>query len=1041
MRMSVLGLVRAWRGETELVLGQPRQRMLFAVLATAGRPVGRDEIIAAVWGANPPTTAAGSVHTYVSGLRRTLGRDRIVSGPAGYTLVVHPGELDRDEFDRLCEQAAHNDAPAAVSLLDRALGLWQGEAFAGLNGHWVEEERALLTERRLTAVVQRSRALTELNDDSAVAELGDLTGTHPLHEPLHEVLMLALIRAGRAGEAEQVFQRIRRALRAELGVDPGPALRGLHEHLQAGPRPAPVPVAAPAGRGAEIDRLRTLAGALTVGRGGSVWIEGEPGSGKSLLLDAAFADPGVRVVRVAGSENDEDALVPVLTRILGQLRESGAASSLILIVDDLQWTGACEILLLDQLVALTARLPLLVVTASRTAPANQDLARLRRGPVIRLGPLPADVLETLLAEIVGAPLGPRLATIVPLSGGNPRYARGLAIAQLLREVIEMRDGRADLPPAASIEPPRALLAEIRGTVEVLAEPVQEALRTAALLGPAFGVDDLMAVAGDTSLDLLDHLAEALTAGVVVEYGRKLAFHPPLLRQALYDGVPVAVRPVLHRHLAEVLTRAGSQATLVAGQLIAAAPIVDDWVLTWLSGNHEEVARHDPAVAADLIRQVLGSGLPDPATRQSLTVALVKAEFRRGRFPLAESEEAIRQATRVKERAGLRQLVASMADQHGDRATAIRVLEEGLADPDTPDVWRWRHRSYLARVRRGPLPDPDRAGTATVSATAAEQEHEAMIAWKTRWLTATVRRDHEQALAYVDSALELVRGSARNPTFVLDLYGRRMFTLHNLDRLDEAELSVREATRFAARHRLQSSTVLTAPVAIQQYWHGRWVDSLHDEGGGPLRHAVATLVAGHRGATDLARAHLEAAEAALATEAECECPDYLLAARSLVAEQRGRPEEALLLFGSLLEPGNAPLVVRHQWLPWVTRLALRVGRPDVARRAAAICAEEAERDPRPGRAAWASGRCRALLTGDPAPALAAAAHYQRVGRRPERAGALEDAAVLLAASRRPHDAARTGADSFALYGTFGASWDQGRLLRRLAEYGVEPPPAP
>ena len=102
LRACVLGPVRAWVGERELDLGAARQRAVFAVLAAhAGRLVGRDELITAIWGDSPPVTAAGSVYTYVSGLRRVLPPGRLTSASGGYLLRLEPGELDAGRFQRL----------------------------------------------------------------------------------------------------------------------------------------------------------------------------------------------------------------------------------------------------------------------------------------------------------------------------------------------------------------------------------------------------------------------------------------------------------------------------------------------------------------------------------------------------------------------------------------------------------------------------------------------------------------------------------------------------------------------------------------------------------------------------------------------------------------------------------------------------------------------------------------------------------------------------------------------------------------------------
>jgi hypothetical protein len=243
--------------------------------------------------------------------------------------------------------------------------------------------------------------------------------------------------------------------------------------------------------------------------------------------------------------------------------------------------------------------------------------------------------------------------------------------------------------------------------------------------------------------------------------------------------------------------------------------------------------------------------------------------------------------------------------------------------------------------------------------------------------------------------------------------------------------------------------------VQLYWRGRWDDALAVFGtvtDGPrstllgmrepaavttLLHGVAALIAAQRGDAVLTAGHLGLAEALPASDAERESSDFQLVARALAAEQQGRADDAVRMLEPLLVPDFAPLMLRHQWLPYLTRLALDRGHRDIAGRAAALCAEEAAKEVRRARAHAAAERCRALRAVDPAPALAAAAHYRRVGRVAELAVTLEDAAVLLAATRRPHEAARAGAEAVDLHVVLGARWNERRTRARLEEYGVEP----
>ncbi|TDC54873.1 SARP family transcriptional regulator [Micromonospora sp. KC207] len=1123
LRVSVLGPVRAWRGDRELSLGPARQRVIFALLATAlGRDVGRDELVAGVWGPSPPTTAVGSVYTYVSGLRRSLGPGSLTSGPGGYALRLRPEDLDSERFEALGAEAerlrAAGDRTGAVARLDEALRLWHGEAYAGLTGDRLDAERIRLAGRRLDAAEQRARTLVEMGDDGVVADLAVLVRDHPLHEPLHELLMHVLHRSGRRTEALEVYRAARETLHAELGVEPGAALVRLHGIVSGEPSPSrdgpgvpagfanrttrdgPRPAALP-GRDPELRQLRELVAAVAAGQGTVVWVEGEPGIGKTRLLHAAFDDAAGRGCRVAwGLAEEPDQQVPLSTvtralglaadlaggnppatgpdgiagvvgtatpavteRVLAEVRAACSTAPLLLVLDGLHGVDGSGAPFWERLVALTRRLPLLVVAAARLEPGAPELARLRRavqarqGHLLHLEALPANVVEQVVTGLVGVSLGPNLAEVVAISAGNPRYAHELTTALLRRGALRVVDGVADIPDATPIDAPRPLLAMIRATMDSLTADTQEVLRTAALLGIRFSVDDVGAVAGRSAVDLVSSLEEALAARVVVDAGTDLAFRHRFLRQMLYESIPVPARSALHRHTAEVLAVGGSPVDRVAEQLAAATSTVDGWMVSWLVAHHVELVRRTPWLAGELLRRVLGTDRPDPGQRERLLIALVRLDFRYGRPALDEAREAFRLASDPADRAEMRHLLAAMTHRGGDVAAALGIVEEALADTAVPALWHTRHRMLLANFRRGPLDDLDRADrTATArrtAALAANQPYDAVFALQTTWLTNTIRRDHERALEYVDRALDIMRDHPSFTGLYLDLLDNRTFTLQNLDRLEEAERTLREAALFALRHRLPSG--LHVAAAVQHYWSGRWDDVLSvvsavtDDPLGStllgtrepgavamLLHGAAALVAARRGDAVSAGGHLDSTDLLPATEAERESGDFLMVARASVAEQQGHPEQALHLLDPLLVPAYAPLMMRHQWLPDTVRLALELDRRDVAEQAAAICADEAAREVRRGRAHPAAARCRALLTGDPEPALAAAAHYRAVGRVVELAAALEDAAALLAANRRPHEAARTGGEATDLYAMLGARWDLRRARRRLGEYGVD-----
>lgn len=1104
VRVQVLGQVRAWVGEREADLGPARQRALFAVLAAqSGRWVSRDELIAAVWGTSPPATAAGSIYTYVSGLRRAFGPDRgrrlVQSGPSGYLLTVDAGGLDAEEFQRLraaaAERVAAGDRTGALSRLDDALRLWHGEPYAGLAAPFLELDRERLSGHYLQAVELRARIRLELGrDDGLVAELAGLVRAHPLVESLHELLMRALYRAERHAEALDAYRHAARVLREQLGVEPGAALRDLHQRLlqgepdEAPAQPGPVlpgPVARALrdgladrpcfGREDDVAHLRGLVQAVALGNGGTVWIDGEPGIGKTELLTCAFADAGTYGCRVAWATADElgqrvalrvllraldidgpgdpdEGPVAAVDRVLAYVRASCAGGPLVLVVDDMHWADATTILAWERLIPLTARLPLLLVAAARPDSNRRELSQVRRAAQVRqqrpldLRPLaPAD-LERLVAHLAGAPIGEHLRALAARTGGNPLYAREMVAALLRSGAVRTAGGVAEVDATVTVEPPESLLAAVRATVDFLSPATSEVLRVAALLGNEFAVADVVAVTGQSVFELYDSLAEALAARVVVDTGENLAFRHPFLRTALNEGVPAPLRAGLHRHAAEVLAAGGRPITRVAEQLAAESPVIDGWVAGWLAEHHVELSRRAPQLAGDLMRRVLDTPVPTPAEREALLVALVRIGVGADEYPMDEAARALALTRDPAVRAELRLALATMRFRQGDAAGAIALLRDAM-DEDMPRPWRTRHQVLLAQFRRGTLDDLDSAErdarSIAAEATTRGQPFEAAFALQTIWLTSSIRRDHERALRHANRGLRLMRDAHDGSAMYADLLDNRVFSLQNLDRLEEAEAALSEGGRG-----------LQMAAAVQHYWRGRWDQALAEIGsqtgddlgrtvhgarepgaGGMVLHGVAALIAAHRGRPDEVAAHVAAADALPATEAEREACDFLLVARALVEELDGRPADALWRLPALLTPDYAPMMLRHQWLPVVIRLALAADRPEAAKRAGAIAAAEAAREVVPARAYAAAARCRALLTGDPRPALDAARHYGVVGRVPERAAALEDAAVLY--NRRNPGAARPVAREAArLFTGLGAAGDLSRLRWRMGSTGIE-----
>ena len=271
----MLGPVRAWLGTEEIELGSAQPRAVLAVLALAeGRVVSRPELIDAIWD-SPSDKAEKALYSHISRLRAALepGRksrapaEALVSVGSGYSLRISSAQVDAAVFTKEVSEArkarAAGELAAAAALADHALGLWQGTPLAGVPGLWADAERAGLEEARQAAVEEHAEIKLEMGRHAEMtAELAGLVRKYPYRERLRGLYMLALYRSGRQADALAVFRHTREVLDADQGIEPGPALRRLHEQmLTADPAldlklPEP-PLARPDGPGAGTIASRT----------------------------------------------------------------------------------------------------------------------------------------------------------------------------------------------------------------------------------------------------------------------------------------------------------------------------------------------------------------------------------------------------------------------------------------------------------------------------------------------------------------------------------------------------------------------------------------------------------------------------------------------------------------------------------------------------------------------------------------------------------------------------------------------------------------
>ncbi|HEX8867584.1 MAG TPA: AfsR/SARP family transcriptional regulator, partial [Lentzea sp.] len=216
-------------------IGPAKQRCVLAVLLVeANNAVPVDRLVDRVWGENPPLRVRNALYSYLARLRSALEPTpaRITTRSGGYVLTVDEQAVDLHRFRQLAGQARVANDEQAHRLLERALRLWRGEAFEGLDTPWLNDLREILERERFDARLDHHDLELRAGRHTAlVATLATLADLHPLDERLAGQLMLALHRNGRQADAVRVFADLRRRMRDELGLDPGRELRSLHERV------------------------------------------------------------------------------------------------------------------------------------------------------------------------------------------------------------------------------------------------------------------------------------------------------------------------------------------------------------------------------------------------------------------------------------------------------------------------------------------------------------------------------------------------------------------------------------------------------------------------------------------------------------------------------------------------------------------------------------------------------------------------------------------------------------------------------------------
>lgn len=607
-------------------------------------------------------------------------------------------------------------------------------------------------------------------------------------------------------------------------------------------------------------------------------VEGEPGIGKSALVDvfaAAAADSGFRVLRAAADELEGRQSFGLIVACLGtqwmleptdiagvghgqqpalagrggdwtgrELQVSEAAIAAVevrcsegpvaMVLEDLHWSDPGSLFVLRRLMRHAASLPLVLVGTTRPTPHSSELRALLRdvgdAGRIALGPLDGTALEMLARRRLGAAPGPRLVAQIALAGGNPLYVLELLETLRLDGALRRGDGPAGAGSVVEVDrtdPPPSLLMTIVRHLSFLPAATLQALSVAAVLGVRFRPSHLAAVVGRPMAELLGPLGDAVAIGLLSEEGEELAFRHELLREALYADLPLGVRSGLHRDVARALEGMDAPAALVAEHLVRGAEPGDDDAARYLGDAARQLALEAPDAAVGLLERAIALARPAapivPALRADLAVALLWSG--RALEGEAHCRAAMAQLTDRAHRALLRQCLVESLLARGQVDAVLAEVAEAAADVADDPVLQAR----LDGIAANALVFLGRVEEATALAVRAEQ-----VGTRAADAELTVQALVVQALlaerrGAVEEAAELsgraagittVDGTRRTHRRLAHL--AEAMALIDLDRFDSAIVVLQRSLEIHESFGTQDAlALLHIGLGFARFWSGEW----------------------------------------------------------------------------------------------------------------------------------------------------------------------------------------------------------------------------
>ena len=612
--------------------------------------------------------------------------------------------------------------------------------------------------------------------------------------------------------------------------------------------------------------------------------------------------------------------------------------------------------------------------------------------------------------------------------------------------VQVTGGRAVLTSARL---PQRIHRLAQRRLDGLSQQARHLLVTAAVLGPAFRLEDAAEMLGQTPATLLPAVQEAMDAAIMTVAEHAFAFRHQLLRRAVGEMIPRPARKALHRQYGEILLARGESAARAASHLLQAAHPGDPASLAGLDQAAAQTLCSAPQTAADLALRALELTPPADPDALSRAVAAAEALTAAGRLDQAAriARDLLAQPLPPAAEDRLRCALSSVLCARGQARDAADQAQMVLARPQLPGGLRDQalaaHLQALAGLR------DELAGPVADAILAAPGQHDSHAAAAARLARAVISWDSGQ----ISDGLELLRDAARHGTGIspdarhVQPLLALAAALVDLRQLGEAEDILRAADHPALQD-IPAQAALSLLRARIHLAAGRLAEAAADgraalaiaralgaHGYAATAHSVLSVIELRRGDIAAAAQHLAGRPATSPQFADIYARPETILAEAQITEARDGPAAALGRLRQLcadLEARPGLLLGDPALAAWLARTALAAGDRELAARAARAAQALADAHPGFPALAAAAAHSEGLARRDPARLAEAATQHPDPWAG---ASAAEDLGVLHGGQGDRDQAIRHLKEALGGYRQVGADRDQARIRRRLRRLGI------